>query len=103
MNRFPKERLEREGPLQPGLLVQQPLEVPQLMGQTDLPALGWRLELGTQTITDPALRLLLPHHFLNHFRPATRPHEEVHSRPYSERPIATRSGPPHEHWSRHCR
>jgi hypothetical protein len=54
MNRFPKEGLQSDGPLQLGLLVSQPLEVPQLVGQTYLPLLGRsrypRATLGTRAV-----------------------------------------------------
>ena len=40
MNRFPKEGLQSDGPLQLRSLFKQPVEVPQLMGQAQLPPLG---------------------------------------------------------------
>src|SRR4029450_582342 len=92
MNRFPKERLQGQRPLQPRLVLQQPLEVPQLMGQTHLAAPCWCLELRAQTITDPTLCVLLPHHFLNHFRPTTHPDEEVHPHRTPKDPLPP--GPP---------
>src|SRR5215475_4391508 len=77
MNRFAKESLHGNSPRQLGPPVKQPLEVSQLMSQAQLPPLGGGRELGTQTITDPALGPLLPHDFRDHFRSAARPDQEV--------------------------
>src|SRR6476646_10478212 len=55
MNRFSKEGLQSDGPPQPGLVVPQPLEIPQLVSQTHLATLGRSFEFGTQAVADPAL------------------------------------------------
>src|SRR5262249_24723255 len=59
--RFAKQGLHSQRPLQPWPLLDQPLEVPQLMGQTQLQLLGRRFQLRTETITDPARGPLLAH------------------------------------------
>src|SRR5215831_15284902 len=60
------------------------------MRQTQLPLLGRGGELGTETITHPTRRTLRPHHFRNHFRPATRPDEEINSHHTPKDPLPPR-------------
>src|SRR5215470_14879401 len=60
------------------------------MRQTQLALLGGCGELGTQTITDPARRMLPSHYFLNDLRPATRPDEEIHSQRTPQDPLPPR-------------
>jgi hypothetical protein len=76
MNGFAKQRLQRQCPRQPGLGIEHPWEVAQLMRQTQPPLRGGRGELGTQTIPGPTRRSLCPHPFLNDLRPPARPDKE---------------------------
>src|SRR5262245_37286172 len=91
MNRFPKESLHGYGPLQTGPLFKQPLEVPQLMGQTQLQPLGRSLELGTEAITAPAPGLLPAHDLRNDLGSPTRTDEVVdpHDAPKDPLPPVT--------------
>src|SRR5262245_48865441 len=60
------------------------------MGQTELATPRGCLELGTQAITDPALRTLRPHQGFNHFGSPTRSDEEIHPHRTPKDPLPPR-------------